>query len=286
MSANPKLEDPGLSHGDNLDPSDLLLQAMDARMTGEFKFEQGRFAGSIFMKQGEPWHAWCNGTEGEAAGDAAICEVLKWHDGTCAFVDGVLASVRSTHLPWSHILRSDDAKASLLQPRSGMRFDPTAHVPRFRIHEASGADKVHELTGARLTVGSAPDNDIVLEDPAVFTQHCEFVLQNGEVRVRDLFTTTGTYVNTQRVTESPLQIGDVIRIGEVVIQFDVGVKRPGSVQQAPAPAPPVRGKAPGVGPIAYKAVPNRSANALVLAVMAISLLAIAAAVWYFVLANR
>jgi hypothetical protein len=286
MSAQPKPTEPGLAHGDDVLPEHILLHGMDERMTGEFKFEQGRFAGSVFMKQGEPWHAWCRGPEGESAGDEAICEMLKWKDGTCAFVDGVLASVRSTHLPWGYVLRSEPAKKALLAPRSGMVFDPRSHLPRFTIHSPNFPEKTYELRGATLSVGSAPENDVVLQDPAVFAQHCEFYMHETEVNVRDLFTTTGTYVNGQRVTDSPLHIGDVIRVGEVVVKFDVGVKRPVSVREA-AEAAAHADTGRRSTPISYEssATQKKKSSEKMRAVLAVALLIMVAglAIWHFFL---
>jgi hypothetical protein len=260
---------------------------MDERFTGEFKFEQGRFAGSVFVKQGEPWHAWCRGPEGEAGGDEAICEMLKWKDGTCAFVDGVLASVRSTHLPWGYILRSEPAKKALLAPKSGMRFDARTHLPRFTTHSPNFPEKTYELRGASLSVGSAPENDIVLQDPAVFAQHCEFYMLENEVLVRDMFTTTGTYVNGQRVTDSPLHIGDVIRVGEVVVKFDVGVKRPVSVREAAEVNQAAAANHPrrSAAPITYVGAATQKQNASekrlgILAVLVIAAVAILAASYF------
>ena len=56
--------------------------------------------------------------------------------------------------------------------------------------------------GGRLTVGRRPDHDIVLIHPTeryVSKEHCEILLQDGRVLVRDLGSTNGSYLNGLRL---------------------------------------------------------------------------------------
>src|SRR5207249_3961439 len=58
-----------------------------------------------------------------------------------------------------------------------------------------------------VAVGTAPDNDVCLDDPCVSRRHCVVEPSDGRVVVRDLVSTNGTWVNGVRVTHAELRPG-------------------------------------------------------------------------------
>ncbi|GAC1357758.1 MAG: DUF3662 and FHA domain-containing protein [Acidimicrobiales bacterium] len=71
-----------------------------------------------------------------------------------------------------------------------------------------------------LTVGRAPDCDLVLSDPTVSKRHLEFRRQGADVVLVDLGSTNGTRVNGAGVRERTLAEGDEIRLGATVLRYD------------------------------------------------------------------
>jgi len=71
----------------------------------------------------------------------------------------------------------------------------------------------YTLEGEQVSVGRVPDNDIQLDDFTVSRQHAVFVRQGTAWLLRDLGSLNGTYVNNQRVDESPVRHGDDVQIG-------------------------------------------------------------------------
>jgi predicted component of type VI protein secretion system len=68
------------------------------------------------------------------------------------------------------------------------------------------------------TVGRGRGTTIMLPHPLVSRQHCELFEMNGQLMVRDLGSLNGTFVNNQRVTESPLPPGELLTIGTVTFR--------------------------------------------------------------------
>ena len=79
--------------------------------------------------------------------------------------------------------------------------------------------------GGRMTIGKAPDNDLVLSDDTVSRHHCELVKAPDGIHVRDLESTNGTKVDGTRIREATLQPGSVLRVGEVEVSFRPAAQR-------------------------------------------------------------
>jgi pSer/pThr/pTyr-binding forkhead associated (FHA) protein len=78
------------------------------------------------------------------------------------------------------------------------------------------------LLPTTLTIGREHDNNVELKDPDVARYHARIVHERGSYVVEDLDSTTGTWVNGQRTKRSPLNHGDVVRVGttEIAIDFE------------------------------------------------------------------
>lgn len=72
----------------------------------------------------------------------------------------------------------------------------------------------------RLLVGRAPGSDLHLHEPDVSRRHAELVATAGGVSVRDLGSTSGTYVDGQPVHGTQrLHDGDLVRFARVSTRF-------------------------------------------------------------------
>ena len=77
-----------------------------------------------------------------------------------------------------------------------------------------------ELTKELTSVGRVDEKDITLPHQSVSGSHAELVLRGEDVHVRDVGSTNGTYINGNKVAESPLQPGEVLTFGEVELKID------------------------------------------------------------------
>jgi pSer/pThr/pTyr-binding forkhead associated (FHA) protein len=57
----------------------------------------------------------------------------------------------------------------------------------------------HELTAERTTVGRVEDNTFPIAEPSISSHHCEILLQGSEVRIKDLNSTNGTFIDGQQI---------------------------------------------------------------------------------------
>jgi hypothetical protein len=74
------------------------------------------------------------------------------------------------------------------------------------------------------SIGRHPDSDIFLDDVTVSRRHAEIVRNGADYLVRDAGSLNGTYLNRERVDESPLRDGDELQIGLFKLVFIQGGK--------------------------------------------------------------
>ncbi len=67
-------------------------------------------------------------------------------------------------------------------------------------------------------VGRARDTTIPLPHPLVSRRHCELFERDGRLIVRDLGSTNGTFVGSERITESDLEHEQLLTIGTVTFR--------------------------------------------------------------------
>ncbi len=74
-----------------------------------------------------------------------------------------------------------------------------------------------------MVIGSDTGAGLRLQDPTVNPRHARLELRGQQWMIRDLQSSQGIWVNDTRISEAPLQDLDRIRIGEVVLQFRLGL---------------------------------------------------------------
>jgi len=127
-----------------------------------------------------------------------------------------------------------------------LRFQSTGSIP------GSGAPV--QMAGKSLTIGRAPENDLVLPDPdrMVSSRHAAIEDHNGNIIIIDI-STNGTFLNYSKIplgnVPTPLNDGDVLSIGTYELVIDTG---------AGATSDPMAGIAApmGDGPVSHGAAGN------------------------------
>ena len=70
-----------------------------------------------------------------------------------------------------------------------------------------------------VTAGRHPDSDIFLDAVTVSRRHAEIVRTDDGYLVRDAGSLNGTYVNRERIDETPLHNGDEVQVGKFKLFF-------------------------------------------------------------------
>ncbi len=87
------------------------------------------------------------------------------------------------------------------------------------------------ITRSRFVIGTASDCHMRCPSSTLSPHHCEIGVRDGQVRLRDLDSEQGTFVNDQRVdAERLLQHGDRLRVGR--LEFELFIERPQSDTKA------------------------------------------------------
>ncbi len=87
----------------------------------------------------------------------------------------------------------------------------------------------HDLSEKWITIGRADGNTFQIAEASVSGRHCEARLRDGELDVRDLQSTNGTFVNGQKVSEASVKPGQTFRLGEVELRFEATSEQPATV---------------------------------------------------------
>lgn len=80
--------------------------------------------------------------------------------------------------------------------------------------------QTHDLKVEKTTIGRVEDNTFPIAEPSVSSHHCEVLLRGSDVVVKDLNSTNGTYINGEKVTESVLKPGQILRLGQIEMRLE------------------------------------------------------------------
>lgn len=97
--------------------------------------------------------------------------------------------------------------------------------------------RAYDLKAERTTVGRVEDNAFQIADPSVSSHHCEILLRGSDVVIKDLNSTNGSYINNAQITESTLQPGQTLRLGQVELKLEIDGMTATAASATTAPAP-------------------------------------------------
>src|SRR6266496_6756048 len=97
--------------------------------------------------------------------------------------------------------------------------------------------RTHDLKVDKTTIGRVEDNMFQIAEPSVSSHHCEIVLRGADVVVKDLNSTNGSFINGEKVTESVLKPGQILRLGQIEMRLETD-STPSSTPPSSTPSTP------------------------------------------------
>jgi pSer/pThr/pTyr-binding forkhead associated (FHA) protein len=93
-------------------------------------------------------------------------------------------------------------------------------VPKLILTTESQGKVAYEFAERSISIGRAPDNMIVIDDPSVSSRHAQLEMAGETYRLKDLESTNGTKVNGVPITETLLRFEDRIRFGAIEARYE------------------------------------------------------------------
>jgi hypothetical protein len=88
-------------------------------------------------------------------------------------------------------------------------------MPRLIVNPGTPDAWTIELQPGVLSLGSSEENNCVIQHSSVSSSHCQVLLSGKGVRVKDVGSTAGTFINGELVEDALLKPGQSLRLGEV-----------------------------------------------------------------------
>ncbi len=71
-----------------------------------------------------------------------------------------------------------------------------------------------------VVVGRSVPDGVTIDHASVSRRHCELTFADGQIEVRDLASSNGTFVNGNQIIRSKANVGDAVRFGQVDARFE------------------------------------------------------------------
>ena len=114
---------------------------------------------------------------------------------------------------------------------------------RFKLTSADNLQTFELKSGPPQIVGRAPTSDVPVFDPTISRRHAELITEDRSVRVRDLGSSNGTFLNGSKIDNAVINPGDTITFGKVqfkLVSSQPAPNIPAAAKDAPAGATIVR----------------------------------------------
>jgi pSer/pThr/pTyr-binding forkhead associated (FHA) protein len=93
-------------------------------------------------------------------------------------------------------------------------FPATPRKASVQVRSGPDSGARYALEASPIYIGRAPDNGIVVKDPATSRRHARFEMRGQDYLVVDLGSANGTLVDGKRVVELVLAAGAIITMGQ------------------------------------------------------------------------
>lgn len=93
-------------------------------------------------------------------------------------------------------------------------------MPKLVVTNKTLTVMAQELGDKWITIGRHDGNTFQIVEPSVSGRHCEVRLRGGDLVVRDLLSSNGTFVDDKKIIEGVLKPGQMLRLGDVELRLE------------------------------------------------------------------
>jgi len=106
------------------------------------------------------------------------------------------------------------------------------------LFKKDGSQKAFSLSSGTTIIGRRHDCDLCIPLMVVSKRHCQLNQNKEAVKIRDLDSRNGTFLNGKRINETTLQPGDYIKIGPLTFLLQIDGEPEKIVSPRPKQAKP------------------------------------------------
>jgi pSer/pThr/pTyr-binding forkhead associated (FHA) protein len=108
------------------------------------------------------------------------------------------------------------------------------------LFKKDGSQQSFSLPSNITMLGRRHDCDLCIPLKEVSRRHCQLSQNNKSIKIRDLDSRLGTFLNGKRIDETPINAGDYIKIGPLTFQIQIDGKPEKTVPPAPPQSKPTK----------------------------------------------
>jgi TIR domain-containing protein/FHA domain-containing protein len=117
---------------------------------------------------------------------------------------------------------TESAQARFFKQSDEFRERESEDVHCLRRIHALDSEKSHVVGPSGLMIGRTAPADLIISDPSVSREHCVVEVAADRLRVMDLNSTNGTYIDNKRIgLAEVLPVGSILRVGNVSFEHEV-----------------------------------------------------------------
>lgn len=117
---------------------------------------------------------------------------------------------------------AEQSQAKFFRQADAFRQSEGEQVHCLRRIHAIDPDTYHVVGPAGLKIGRTRPADLIVAEPSVSREHCVVELAADKIRVVDLNSTNGTYIDNKRLGRAEiLPVGSILRVGNVSFEHEV-----------------------------------------------------------------
>ena len=217
-----------------------------SRDTGRLVVQNAQQTGYIYLLDGDVVYA----EAGSRAGMLALFSSMTWPESSVRWEPRQVAPKVQFHVSVDELLfqfaqledsnQTDEATLVRLfgsnDTNGGVRLmDLSQYAVSFEVLNTTFKGFEFLLEKENTLIGRLEDCDVILPEGSISGHHCRIVLDERCVRVIDLGSTNGTFINGELISEHLLQVGDDFQIGAVSLVLHLRMRRKITTEAVPEP---------------------------------------------------